>query len=366
VFGFRNASLTREATHIEITKVPASETIYSNITLSATVRVVNGRNPAVLHSARTISARPLGSTRLPGDTSSTTPMPASPTSAEMFYAGVDQKYGIASIGFQLSTPCMEFVMVFEGSGLRGDTSRGLVALPEKYSSIPPPNARLRIVVLQPAVGEHVIMGHPYDVVAMGQVLDCTGKVLRDLNFSALSMTLKPAFDPVLFSYNSMTVSYGIVNASFTFPALLIDTAGQVKLNFTLQHPLIADIATFTMELEVKIGLWWRTEATLDTLADLEGSTLTMIDGRVVIFGGIGAQGAVSRLAEYDSRLDHVTILYPVSSFIPPARFGHAACGQEHALWVYGGYNSLNVSQSIGGLYRYHQAARVWEDWSRPT
>jgi len=205
------------------------------------------------------------------------------------------------------------------------------------------------------------MGQP--IVVTLQVVDCTGALLQDIDLSGSSAVVSSLHGHVLLRHETLQAPGGAPSYLLHFPDLVIDTAGYVALTFALTDQVFPwEVASVTVEIDVYQGVWWKTEATLSGLANLGGSTAVLVGNRVVIFGGVGPQGAVQRLAEYNWRLDSVAIVQPFSSWQPPKLFGHAACGQGSVMWVYGGKSSPS-SQILGGLYRYTPVTHSWEDWS---
>jgi hypothetical protein len=359
-FGFRNVSrMSREATHLEIVALP-QDPVYSNSTVAATVRVLNGDSSAQLQSTRSVSVRELRTRRIPGDTSSSEPQPTS-ASARASSAEVDKRFGVATIDFQMSTPCVEAQLVFETGFLRSAISRTVLVRPGNtthFDKAPPPNARVEIVSLQPLSGKNIIAGQP--VVVKLQLVDCTGARLSDLDLKHASALVSSPMSNVLFRHERVT-SAGSDHV-LTIPDLVIDTPGKLKLNFALSHAAFPEIANASVDLEVYQGQWWRDRA-WNTLTDLGGSSAVLVDDRVLIFGGIGSLGPVNRLAEFVPRLNDVSTVLPSSALLPTARFKHAACAQKGTMWVYGGFSLPGASVPLGGLYRYLREARIWEDWS---
>jgi hypothetical protein len=359
-FGFRNVSrMSREATHLEIVTLPP-DPVYSNSTVAATVRVLNGISSAQLQSTRSVSVRELRTRRIPGDTSSSEPQSTSAL-ARTSSAEVDKKFGVATIDYQMSTPCVEAQLVFEAGFLRSAISRTVLVRPGNttyFDKAPPPNARVEIVSLQPLSGKSIIAGQP--VVVKLQLVDCTGARLSDLDLKHATALVSSPMSNVLFRHERVTITGS--DHVLTIPDLVIDTPGKLKLNFALAHAAFPEIANASVDLEVYQGQWWRDRA-WNTLTDLGGSSAVLVDDRVLIFGGIGSLGAVNRLAEFVPRLNDVSTVLPSSALLPTARFKHAACAQKGAMWVYGGFSLPGASVPLGGLYRYLREARIWEDWS---
>ena len=111
--------------------------------------------------------------------------------------------------------------------------------------------------------------------------------------------------------------------------------GKLKLNFALSHAAFPEVGNASVDLDVYQGQWWRDDV-WKTLEDLGGSSVVMLDDRVLIFGGIGSLGSLNRLAEYVPRLNTISLVLPSSAFVPTARFNHAACAQNGTMWIYGG------------------------------
>ena len=347
-FSFRNASLlTREATHLEISTLP-EEPVYANYTVSATVRVMNNKLPARLQTDRMISVQ-----ELPSWTPSA------------IFAEVDKNYGVATVEFQLrSQPCGQVQFDFEGIYLKGVRSRGLLVHPGKpadFTTAPPAHSYLQVVSLQPLSGDHVVVGQPIQVEL--RVLDCSGTALDNLDVSRSIVEVSSGLGHVLLRHNTVSIANAMTPNKATIPDLVIDTPGRIQITFALFNQDFGEVSNATVDLDVYQGVWWRPEPGLEALQDLSGSTAVTVDNRVVIFGGLGPDGAVNRLAEYDTASGSVTIVQPSSSLVPSPRFQHAACSQPNVLWVFGGRSDGDDDTIVGDLYRYQLETRTWDDWS---
>ena len=354
--------MSREATHLSVVNLPP-DPVYSNSTLSAKVRVLNGDSPAHLQTTRSVSVRELRRHRISGDTSQSDPQPTFvAASAKAFSAEVDKNIGVAAIDLQLSTSCVEAELVFEAGFLRSAISRTVVVHPghanSYFDKAPPPNSRVEILSIKPVSGKHIIVGQP--VVVKLQLVDCIGSRLINLDLKHTTATVSSPMTHVLLRYERITNAGS--DHVLTIPDLVIDTPGKLKLNFALSHAAFPEVGNASVDLDVYQGQWWRDDV-WKTLEDLGGSSVVMLDDRVLIFGGIGSLGSLNRLAEYVPRLNTISLVLPSSAFVPTARFNHAACAQNGTMWIYGGASTPGSSEPLGGLYRYLHADRVWEDWN---